>query len=80
MADKNCPTCGKRYKGLARYCGKCGVELVKDKTRCTAIRTALCRDAELEDDDLFCRYCGALTTFGKEQAEADHVPAVQTVD
>ena len=67
MPDKICPRCGKRYKGLARYCSKCGVELETDKNRCSAQSTSLCRDAVFEDDDIFCRYCGALTTFAKEK-------------
>ncbi len=67
MANKICPTCGKRYKGLAAYCTKCGVELEKDKNRCSELRTQLCRDAVFENDDIYCCYCGALTTFAAEQ-------------
>jgi len=69
MAKMICSNCGRFYKGLARYCGKCGVELEKDKNRCSEMRTQLCRDSVLEDDDIFCRYCGALTTFAVEQEE-----------
>ena len=65
-----CPTCQRRYKGLARFCSQCGVELEKDKNRCSKQSNALCRDAVFEDDDIFCCYCGALTTFAEERKAA----------
>lgn len=37
MAGKICPNCGKRYKGLEVYCTKCGIELEKDKERCSEL-------------------------------------------
>ena len=75
MPDRICPNCGKRYKGLERYCSKCGVELENDKNRCSEQRTPLCKDAVFEDDDTFCCYCGALTTFAKERkARGDIIP------
>ncbi len=67
MTGRICPSCGRRYKGLARYCTKCGVELVKDKNRCSKMLTQLCRDAEFEEDDVYCCYCGSLTTFAEER-------------
>lgn len=77
MANMTCPTCGKQYKGLARYCSQCGIELAKDKNRCSRRGTSLCRDAEFADDDIFCCYCGALTTFAEERkARGDILPVV----
>ena len=67
MANMTCPTCGRRYKGLARFCGTCGIELVRDKNRCSEQRTNLCKNAEFPEDDVFCCYCGALTTFAVER-------------
>ena len=44
MDLKSCPTCEKKYSGLESYCTKCGVKLVKDKNRCSEMKTELCRD------------------------------------
>ncbi len=39
------------------------------------MKTQLCRDMELEDEDIFCRYCGALTTYAVERkADGESVP------
>ncbi len=69
MARMICPSCGRRYRGLERYCTKCGVELEHDKNRCSEMKTQLCKDRIFENDDIFCCYCGALTTFAAEQKE-----------
>ena len=66
MARSICPTCGRAYKGLERYCTKCGVELEKDKNRCSAMGTQLCKDRVFED-------CGALTTFAAERKERGEI-------
>ncbi len=73
MARSICPTCGRAYKGLERYCTKCGVELEKDKNRCSAMGTQLCRNRVFEDDDTFCCYCGALTTFAEARKEKGEI-------
>lgn len=76
MAHMICPACGRTYKGLERFCSQCGVELEKDKNRCSEQRTQLCRGKALDDDDIFCCYCGALTTFAVEKKErGDIIPA-----
>lgn len=69
MAKMICPSCGRTYKGLERYCTKCGVLLEKEKNRCSENKTRLCKERVFEDDDLYCCYCGALTTFAVERAK-----------
>ena len=73
MARSICSTCGRAYKGLERYCTKCGVELEKDKNRCSAMGTQLCKDRIFEEDDIFCCYCGALTTFAEARKEKGEI-------
>ncbi len=67
MANKICPSCGRVFKGLARFCSQCGIELKKEPNKCSSPSTQLCRDAVFDEEDIFCRYCGALTTFAKER-------------
>lgn len=64
---KRCPKCGKQYKGLENYCTKCGVQLEKDYNRCSGNKSALCSHAKFNDDDMYCAYCGSLTTYAKEK-------------
>lgn len=66
---KICPTCKREYTELERYCTKCGIELVKEPNRCSAMKTALCKDKVFADDDLYCAYCGSPTTYAKEKFE-----------
>lgn len=78
MARMICPSCGRTYKGLERFCTMRGVELEKDKNRCSEQRTQLCKDGVFEPDDVFCCYCGALTTFAVERKESGEIiPAPQ---
>lgn len=65
MINKICPTCNKRYTELENYCTKCGIELEKDKNRCSEGKTRMCQTRIFEDDDTYCSYCGSLTTFAK---------------
>ena len=67
MAKKRCPTCGRIYEGLEKYCTKCGIELMKVGNQCSAMKTELCKHRVFEDDDVFCCYCGALTTYALEK-------------
>ncbi|MCI8285379.1 MAG: hypothetical protein HFE90_08985 [Firmicutes bacterium] len=67
MVKKKCPTCGRIYEGLERYCTKCGVELIKDENRCSSNKTELCRHKTFADDDIYCCYCGSLTTYAAEK-------------
>lgn len=67
MSNKRCPTCGKRYSGLESYCTKCGIPLVKDENRCSEMKTELCRHRVYDDDDIYCCYCGSLTTYAAEK-------------
>ncbi len=67
MEHKICPTCGKRYAGLESYCTKCGIPLVKDANHCSQNKTELCKHRNFEDDDIYCCYCGSLTTYALEK-------------
>lgn len=66
---KVCPTCGREYREIENYCTKCGVELIKESNRCSANKTALCRSRTFEDDDMYCSFCGAPTTYWKKDLE-----------
>lgn len=64
---KICPTCKKIYDGLKCYCTKCGVELVKEPNRCSENKKALCEGNILEDDDIYCPYCGAPSIYFEDE-------------
>ncbi len=64
---KRCPKCGRQYGELSNYCRKCGVELERDYNRCSENKTTLCSHASFADDDIYCDFCGALTTYAKER-------------
>lgn len=64
---KVCPTCEREYTELANYCSKCGVMLEKPLNECSEKRTTLCSERTYADDDIYCAYCGALTTYAKER-------------
>ncbi len=66
---KICPTCKRIYPVLSNYCTKCGIELVKEPNRCSEMKTAMCKDRVYQDDDIYCEYCGAPTTYAKEMLE-----------
>jgi len=64
---KVCPKCGRVYCELDNYCTKCGIALEKEPNKCSEQRTTLCAHRVFEDDDIYCSYCGALTTYAKER-------------
>jgi hypothetical protein len=64
---KRCPKCGRQYRDIDNYCTKCGILLEKDYNRCSENRTTLCEHTQLADDDMYCSYCGALSTYAKEK-------------
>jgi len=64
---KICPKCKKQYYELANYCRKCGIALEKDRNRCSENKTTLCGNRNYEDDDVYCEYCGSLTTYALER-------------
>ncbi len=68
---KTCPKCKKEYDAMANYCGRCGIELTRELNRCSKQRHALCRDKDLPDDQRFCIYCGALTTYELAKRDGD---------
>lgn len=67
--QKECPTCHRIYSELENYCTKCGIELVKAPNKCSAMKTALCKDKVYADDDKYCSICGAPTTYWKDALE-----------
>ena len=72
MLNMVCPTCGRKFSGLAQFCTRCGIELVREKNKCSRMGGKLCRNAEFDDEDIYCCYCGALTTYAKER-EKDEI-------
>lgn len=64
---KQCPKCKKQYTALENYCTKCGITLEQDENRCSANKTTQCARRVYADDDAFCAYCGALTTYALER-------------
>lgn len=64
---KVCPKCGIVYNGLENYCSKCGIQLEKQKNVCSAMKTTMCKHRVYADDDNFCVYCGAPTTYAVER-------------
>lgn len=65
MLYKKCPKCSRCYTELENYCTKCGIELEKDANRCSEGKTRMCQVRTFADDDIYCSYCGALTTYAK---------------
>ena len=65
--DKICPKCKRKYSELENYCTKCGIELEKKANRCSADKTTLCQHRIFADDDIYCSYCGSLTTYALER-------------
>ena len=68
---KICPKCRREYTGLEKYCTKCGLELEKAPNRCSENKTALCAKRVYADDDIYCAYCGSLTTYALERQKED---------
>ena len=64
---KVCPKCGRAYCELDNYCTKCGIAQEKEPNKCSEQRTTLCAHRVFADDDIYCPYCGALTTYAKER-------------
>lgn len=65
MTRSICPACGRKYEGLEKYCTKCGVALAPAPNVCSEMKTAMCRNRVFAEDDLYCCYCGSLTTYAK---------------
>jgi ribosomal protein L37E len=64
---KICSKCGKQYTELENYCTKCGLELERDYNRCSENKSAMCSHRTYADDDIYCAYCGSLTTYAAER-------------
>lgn len=67
MINKKCPKCGRKYTEFENYCTKCGIELIKEENKCSENKTARCSHRVYGDDDNYCAYCGALTTYALER-------------
>lgn len=67
MLKKMCPKCRRKYTELENYCTKCGLELEQAPNRCSGNKTVLCRRRIYADDDIYCAYCGSLTTYAEER-------------
>lgn len=66
---KICPTCHREYGQLENYCTRCGIELVRAPNQCSEQKTSLCKGRNVDDDDIYCAYCGAPTIYGKKRLE-----------
>lgn len=66
---KICSKCRKQYSELENYCSKCGIELEKEPNKCSANKTVMCSHRISADDDIFCSYCGSLTTYALEREQ-----------
>ncbi len=64
---KICPKCRREYTELENYCTKCGIVLEKQKNVCSENKTSMCRHRVYDDDDLYCAYCGSLTTYAQDR-------------
>ena len=64
---KKCQKCNKQYTELENYCTMCGIELEKDDNRCSGNKTARCEKRVYLDTDIYCAYCGSLTTYALER-------------
>ncbi len=64
---KRCPNCGRKYEGLKRYCSKCGYKLESIPNVCSQMKTTMCEHLVLEEDDMFCPYCGSPSTNSLEK-------------
>jgi len=65
--DKKCSVCGRMCPEIENFCTKCGVKLEKAPNRCSENKTTLCSHRIYEDDDIYCAYCGSLTTYALER-------------
>jgi len=65
--NRSCPKCSRQYTEMENYCTKCGIELKKAPNCCSENRTALCERRIYADDDAYCAYCGAPTTYALER-------------
>ncbi|MBR4707913.1 MAG: hypothetical protein IKP29_07655 [Pseudobutyrivibrio sp.] len=66
---KICPTCKRMYDELKDYCSKCGIELVKEPNRCSQNKKSLCKGNILEDDDVYCPYCGSPSIYFEDEVK-----------
>ena len=69
MINKKCPKCGRKYTEFENYCTKCGIELEKEENRCSENKTTRCSRRVYNDDDIYCAYCGSLTTYALDKMD-----------
>jgi hypothetical protein len=65
--SKRCPKCSGVYAELDNYCTKCGIALEKSRNVCSGNKTAMCAKRVYADDDVYCAFCGSLTTYAAER-------------
>ena len=68
---KICPKCRREYTELENYCTKCGFGLEKSLNRCSENKTTLCARCIYADDDIYCAYCGSLTTYALDRQKTE---------
>lgn len=69
--NKKCTKCNIQYTEFDNYCTKCGIELERETNRCSENKTTMCSHRVYNDDDMYCAYCGSLTTYAKERLKTD---------
>ena len=47
------------------------LQLIREVNRCSENRTELCRHRTFEEGDVYCCYCGALTTYAAEKYQGE---------
>lgn len=67
MKNKKCPKCSKQYYELSNFCKTCGHELIKEENRCSKNGHSMCAHGVFEESDVYCEFCGALTTYAAER-------------
>ena len=64
---KKCPKCNLKFGGIERYCTQCGAELEKNSNWCSEGKDVNCSRFPRRDEDVFCPFCGSLTTYELER-------------
>lgn len=56
------------------------IQLVKEDNRCSANKTSLCTHKVFDANDVFCSYCGSLTTYALEKENLRHEENSATIN
>ena len=71
--NKKCPKCRVVYTEFENYCTKCGICLEKVDNKCSENKAARCERRIYKDDDIYCTYCGSMTTYALEREASRNV-------